>query len=60
MGMGLALLHSGPTSPFSDICAIRESAVLLPLGIRASGSRAVSWRWEAKGWIMSQGHAGEQ
>lgn len=56
----MARLHSGPLSPYCDVCAIRVSAVLLSPGIGASGNRAGSWRLEAKGGIMSQGHAGQQ
>lgn len=38
--MGMAWLHSGPTSLYSDVCVTGEPVLLLSLGIRVSGSSA--------------------
>lgn len=48
----MAWLHSDPTSLYSDVCVIRESAPVLSPGMRASGGRA-GGRREVKGWLKS-------
>ncbi|KAB1254914.1 hypothetical protein Cadr_000028780 [Camelus dromedarius] len=66
--MGMAWLHNEPTSPSSDGCVIRESALALSPGfehlgagqVRGQRPRVRSWKlWEVakRGRLESSAHA---